>query len=503
MKTKSLFTIFAVSALALAACKPDGPTTPPEPVTPEYIPGTLVAEDNRTSVTLREGTDETRTLAFTYQTDKELSEARTVTVAVDAASTLPKANYELSGTFAVAEGADESDLQTITFKASGLQAGEYTLVLTETVEDGKIASEPLEFNVTVRTVSEVDYELDTETFCVLYVNTDVYSPLLASAYYMYKTDAHDFSAPAIWARYCGNIVNLRGANLKDNDGYAELVLGEYMKKSLAERAKYIYPLQDQGRKVCLALECGTTGLGFCNLSDEQIDDFVAQVKNIVFDNELDGVNFWDRNTGYDKDGAPEFTKTSYPKLIKRMKEVLGAGKLVTLTDVGRPTESFHDVSASGDIKVGEYLDYAWSGYGSIEGDCLVHDPYGDSFGVDASEVHKPIAGLAEEKYGCIYLADYGKNSGENLELMNMIEYVATVDNPKFFVVSETRSAMHTGVPDGGEGWPGMGLPVVYVVLHAPKDKIINIEWDYDYSFQWGADASPLSQYYYEMWVPLM
>ena len=77
-----------------------------------------------------------------------------------------------------------------------------------------------------------------------------------------------------------------------------LELGSDARYVLDHKSTYISPLQDKGRKVCLCIEGGGTGLGFCNLSDEQIVDFVAQIKAVLEIFDLDGINFWDRNSGY-------------------------------------------------------------------------------------------------------------------------------------------------------------------------------------------------------------
>lgn len=113
-----------------------------------------------------------------------------------------------------------------------------------------------------------------------------------------------------------------------------------MRYVLDHTVKYIRPLQEHGSKVCISLEGGGSGLGFCNLTDEQIADFVAQVKAVIENYELDGINLWDRNAGYGKEGMPAVNTTSYPKLIKAMRESLGSEKLLTLTVYEEPTESF-------------------------------------------------------------------------------------------------------------------------------------------------------------------
>lgn len=86
--------------------------------------------------------------------------------------------------------------------------------------------------------------------------------------------------------------------------------------------------------------------------------------------------------------------TSYPKLIKAMREALGNDKLVTLTDYEAPTEYFWDTGATGGIEVGQYLDYAWSGYLDNEKNVQIVDPLasGAAICLDGSP-RKPIAGL--------------------------------------------------------------------------------------------------------------
>ena len=48
-----------------------------------FIPGTILAQYNETSVTLRQGTDESETLSYYFETDDEVTEERTVTLKVD------------------------------------------------------------------------------------------------------------------------------------------------------------------------------------------------------------------------------------------------------------------------------------------------------------------------------------------------------------------------------------------------------------------------------------
>ena len=56
--------------------------------------------------------------------------------------------------------------------------------------------------------------------------------------------------------------------------------------------------------MCLSIEGGGTGIGFANLTDPQIIDFVAQVKVAVELFQLDGIHLRDEGAGYDKAEAP-------------------------------------------------------------------------------------------------------------------------------------------------------------------------------------------------------
>ncbi|MEG2062006.1 MAG: glycosyl hydrolase family 18, partial [Alistipes sp.] len=117
------------------------------------------------------------------------------------------------------------------------------------------------------------------------------------------------------------------------------------------------------------------GLGFCNMNDAQIADFVTQVKIVVNKYNLDGINLWDRNSGYGKEGMAAVNTTSYPKLIVALRAALGNERLLTVTDHEAPTESFWDTAATGGIEVGQYIDYAWSGYNDENEPQQIIDPY--------------------------------------------------------------------------------------------------------------------------------
>ena len=329
---------------------------------------------------------------------------------------LPETNYNLldGSVVSLPAGKQRSDIKRIQFMAENLSPGEYYLPLTVVDEEDREADQTINFLISVRARQLGEYQLNTnQIFAVFYINTGMYQPLLVDEYLMSKLNANTWEYA--WderedgMRTIGNIINLNTVTLDYNagSGRALLNLGNDMRYVLDHIYKYIRHLQDKGRKVCICLEGGGSGLGFCNLTDTQIEDFVAQVKAVITAYELDGVNFWDRNAGYGKEGMPAMNTTSYPKLIKAMREALGNDKLVTLTDFEEPTEYFWDTAATGGIEVGQYLDYAWSGYLNNEKEIQIVDPWhqGEQY-VSTDYPRKPIAGLDPSKYGCVNIPWY-------------------------------------------------------------------------------------------------
>ncbi len=329
---------------------------------------------------------------------------------------LPETNYNLldGSVVSLPAGKQRSNIKRIQFMAENLSPGEYYLPLTVVDEEDREADQTINFLISVRARQLGEYQLNTnQIFAVFYINTGMYQPLLVDEYLMSKLNANTWEYA--WderedgMRTIGNIINLNTVTLDYNagSGRALLNLGNDMRYVLDHIDKYIRPLQDKGRKVCICLEGGGSGLGFCNLTDTQIEDFVAQVKAVITAYELDGVNFWDRNAGYGKEGMPAMNTTSYPKLIKAMREALGNDKLVTLTDFEEPTEYFWDTAATGGIEVGQYLDYAWSGYLNNEKEIQIVDPWhqGEQY-VSTDYPRKPIAGLDPSKYGCVNIPWY-------------------------------------------------------------------------------------------------
>lgn len=355
-------------------------------------------------------------VSIQLQIDESVIEAYNTLTGVER-TLLPESNYEFveGNTLEISANGKQSALKQIKFLAEGLAAGEYVLPVSTEWQGNALRDNILYFNITVREPFVGDYPLDQAKFypeegdgnatepilMVFYINTKDYDPRLVTDFYLTKKKRRP--SQELWTRAVGNIVNLRTVTLKYDEasGRALLDLGSDMTHVLSRASTYIWPIQETERKVCLSLEGGGTGLGFCNLSDEQIADFVAQVKTVVETYNLDGINLWDRNSGYGKEGMPETNTTSYPKLIRAMREALGSDKLLTVTDHEEPTEYFWDTEATGGIEVGQYLDYAWSGYNSGNEITQICDPWHPDDVEVSQYTHKPFAGLNPAKYGCI------------------------------------------------------------------------------------------------------
>ena len=350
--------------------------------------------------------------------------------------TMPAANIQIAddGQISIAVGERISEKIKVTFKADGLEAGKYLAPIVVSSDDVTMSDEGgiLYYVVKVRKPEVGDYELDPVNTTVFYVNTSEYSPLLADVWVIAKEDLMNYGVPNVWERTYGNIVNLRVVQIGYDEatGRAMLVLNSDIRYVLEHADLHIRPLQDKGRKVCLSIEGGNTGLGFCNLTDTQIADFVAQVKACLETYDLDGVNLFDRNAGYgDVEGMPAMNTTSYPRLIKALREAM-PDKLLTLSDYEEPTEYFWDTVATGGIEVGKYLDYAWSGYMSEDEDVQILDPWGlidqstgemmgMMFPVN-NHPRKPIAGLEQSKYGAFAVPFYSITSSFNSNMIGLM-----------------------------------------------------------------------------------
>lgn len=326
---------------------------------------------------------------------------------------LPAPFYRIieGNTLNIRSGATESapkELKLLTVNPLGnvLEAGRYLLPIigTSPWQDKPVGT--LYVDVTIREPytdpDGVELYTGDKMFTVFYLNTAKFDPRLANDMILREWDDRRQNKTDYGL---GNIVNLRSTSVDFNEstGRVSCLPKPDMRYVLDHYSEMILPVQETGRKVCLCIDGGGQGVGFCNFTDEQISQFVSSAKGLVDEYHLDGINLWDRNSGYDLESAPAMNTTSYPKLIVALREALGPYKLLTLTDYEEPTEYFYDTEATGGIEVGKYIDYAWHGYYSEDEPIQIIDPWQQDL-QPVSKLHprRPIAGLTQKRYGNIH-----------------------------------------------------------------------------------------------------
>ena len=502
-------TLLCTAALAgLMACDADtveqqgGKLPDKEPL--ETVSGMLRSgnsSEKTIDVLLTEGSDGFVMRNFYFQQTKPASDGLSLDAWIDATllddynaaeeverTLLPEANYEFPDGKALdlSPEAQRSALKRIKFSATGLAAGEYVLPLTVAGQDAPDANKTLYYNVSVRQPYTDEYALHDghDLFFVFYINTNDFQPLLAQDYIMRKKLAR--GTTVAWYDAVGNIINLRTVML-DYDaatGRALLNLGNDMRYVLDHAVKYIRPLQEHGSKVCISIEGSGKGLGFCNLTDGQIVDFVAQVKTVVEEFGIDGINLWDRGSEYGKEGMPAMNTASYPKLIKALREALGREKLLTVTVYEEPTSTFWDTQATGGIAVGDYLDYAWSGYNRESEAPQVLDPWHPELAYVSDYTQKPIANLPKERYGCINFPIYSTSSMEIGTAINQILYTDMLDwvpnyKPNNIIVFND---LHTNLQDNYETYWDTMFAQCCTVMDSENRYLLGSRNGYSYLF---------------------
>lgn len=338
----------------------------------------------------------------------------------------PTANLQISAeTITVKAGKTDSDKIVIKLSNKELDPETiYSLPLTVVLSDDNGTVIKSEYIISVDKLSVTAYswqietkekiEMNPELFTVLYLNVEEYQPQAANVLTYMRTHMDEGYIQKHYT-LAGNIVNLRPSTV----GYVPesqrviFSLSPDLNYVLENSARYIRPLQAAGRKVCICIQGGGKGIGFCNMSDAQIEDFTAQVKNVVESYGIDGINLRDEGSGYGKEGFPAMNTTSYPKLIKSLREAL-PDKLLTLVDKEEPTEYFHDATLCGGVEVGKYIDYAWHGYAEENQFLQIIEPW-EKENPYSSFKRKPIAGLSQDRYGSIVVPRTSAGSGMSFD----------------------------------------------------------------------------------------
>ena len=440
--------------------------------------------DNVVKINLPEGGDFTSVKLYAQAT-RNLDVSQTVSLSVDESlvesynsrnrtefTLLPAPFYSIDngGVIDIPAGAKESDEKMVRIYATNplgnvLEAGKYLLPMYLSINGETLPGKAVYFIVNCESefTETGDLLVGDDAFFVFYLDTKEYDPRLLTDYYIDKYDPDTWDL--IWTKTIGNIVNLKQSTLSldRTSDRAILRLHEDLRYVLERYDTYIKPLQDNGRKVCLCIEGGNSGLGFCNMSDVQINDFVSQIKVLFNYYSLDGINLWDKNSGYNQEDAPVVNTTSYPRLIASLREVLGPDIILTVTDYGEPTSSFWSTDLTGGIEVGRYLDFAWSGYNSRADGYQIVDPYHQNQPmVSKLYPRKPIRGLAPEKYGCINSPWMDPHSGGDFSGINIRQWISNELNYNKILVFEDAQ---TNLQNNIEGSWRMSMPILLDCLN--------------------------------------
>ena len=427
------------ATLLLAGCTEEpisyGAGQEPDGEALETVSGTLRSRRSlrdRIPVRLVEGYEDDVADQVYYRLNTTTTQPVTVTVSPDLSlvdtyndanqtnlQPLPIENVILGngGALTVSAGAVFSEPLEVVFSAKNLSPGTYLLPLS--LQSDETNPGVLYYGITVREFDDnlfqqgdnsLEIPLDTEWTTVFYINTSEAQAQYADYVAWEKQDINDFQN--VYRASLGNIIVLRIAQVDYDDAMHRVLFAPTsdLFYTLEHSDKYIAQMKDKGRKICVCIEGAGKGIGFCNMTDAQIADFVSQVKVFVETYDLDGINLWDRGAGYGKEGMPAMNTTSYPKLIKAMREALGKDRLLTVVDYEEPTEYFYDTSATGGIAVGDYIDYAWHGYVSEDEPVVFCNPYNSNTLYVQRVQRKPFAGLEEERYGNVNVPFYAANS---------------------------------------------------------------------------------------------
>jgi hypothetical protein len=186
---------------------------------------------------------------------------------------------------------------------------------------------------------------------ILYVEVNDNNPLNALNYNLTNSKTPFF-----------DVVNIFAANINyDNVKQKPYVyFNQQVTAILSNRQKYIVPLQAKGMKVCLALLCNHQGVGFDNFtSSAGINDFVQQVKKIVDDYQLDGIDIDDEYAQYGTNGQPAVNDSSLVLLVKRFREVM-PNKIISYYYFSDAV-SIPKYAQWNGLTVGQYIDYTYQG----------------------------------------------------------------------------------------------------------------------------------------------
>jgi len=433
---------------------------------------------DQVSVVLKEAAAGTKNLTVVVDKDFDV-EAFQLAYTNSNYTLLPDNAYELGngGSLTIAAGAMQSGKMTLILKGwmlpvpenFNLGASQYLLPL-KIKEDGKYQTLLYRINWT-----NGNHRLTSPRkgyTCIGYVDTEKMSPLVSSVYWLQENFMDD------QAKYSQlfDVVNLLRATIGVG---GELKLNADISYVLKNADKYIRPLQLMGMKVCLTVKNSST-IGFCHLTDGEIDNLVAKVKTAVELYGLDGIDLWDDGDEYGANGIKN--TSAYPKLIKALRGALSKETMLTVADKGEATATFFDKEKCGGIEVGKYIDYAYNGYVN-----RYSIPFWTDFEVPEAEWmicgRKPFAGLEKNRFVCFtqnFTQKLTDIYAEDEAFLNfLLDMEGTGSFPGLIVFNESKGYIAYGLRDNIRGMEDL--------LRAPMD---DMQFLYDPNFETQVSVNP-------------
>lgn len=199
------------------------------------------------------------------------------------------------------------------------------------------------------------------------------NPLCAGLYKLKDSGEPFFDQISIFAANINWDVQKKKAYISFNENLSVL---------LAQRDKYIKPLQDMGIKVTLSLLGNRDGVCFRNFNTEGAKDFAREIKSVVDAYGFDGIMFDEEYMNYGSNGLPLPNDTSWIQLCYELKQIM-PDKLLTLYTYDINSDFKGTVSG---IPAGHFLDYAFR-YST------------DNFNVGVREQTNSFNELDARKYG--------------------------------------------------------------------------------------------------------
>ncbi|MCL4165436.1 UNVERIFIED_CONTAM: hypothetical protein GTU68_002704, partial [Idotea baltica] len=117
-------------------------------------------------------------------------------------------------------------------------------------------------------------------------------------------------------------------------------------------------LQSKGIKVLLSVLGNHQGAGFCNFPDyASAEAFAQELKNVVDQYGLDGIDFDDEYAGYGNNGTAQPNNYSFVYLITALRDLM-PDKLITFYYIG-PAASRQSYNG---VSIGSKINYSWNAY---------------------------------------------------------------------------------------------------------------------------------------------